>query len=345
MVTRAFLVRLPSPLFMILVATIALIHGTSTTVTVAASPAQVHDGSPFPDSSSITLCFVGDIMLDRGVRVAIRRWGVGALFVDAAPIFRSADATIGNLECPATSHRSPLQKKYIFRAEPAWLAAVREAGVTHLSVANNHSNDQGREGVMSTVREMEKHGLQVLGYGRDQAEARKPVIIQKDGFLIGIFASVLVPLENWMYRDSLPGHSQARPEQLARDIQEWKVQHPAGRAIVFLHWGVEGRSSPEPSMTVAAHALIQAGADAVLGHHPHVVSPVEIYRGFPIVYSLGNFVFDRYHAPYNTSVIAELVFRRTGPPSLVMHPCEVTRAGPRLIKRTSTREAEKQLLH
>jgi poly-gamma-glutamate capsule biosynthesis protein CapA/YwtB (metallophosphatase superfamily) len=244
------------------------------------------------DGRGLTVCFTGDLLLDRGVRIEIRRSGVDSIFTRIAPVLRRADFAVANLECPATDERRPLNKKYIFRAEPQWLAAVRRAGITHVSLANNHSNDQGREGIIATANHAAAHGLGVVGYGATQREARMPALLVKGRDSVAIFASVQVPLENWMYRDDQPGPSQATADELCADISAWKRVHPGCVAIAFLHWGWEYHPVPSDQQREDARALIRAGADAVIGHHPHVVQTIERIDGRPVFYSLGNFVFD-----------------------------------------------------
>ena len=130
-----------------------------------------------PDDTT-TIVLTGDILLDRGVRQTIERHGVGHLFSDGIDsVFQSAQVVVGNLECPATKIKSPVFKRFIFRGEPEWLDTLRQHGITHLNLANNHSIDQGREGLMDTRRNILAAGMVPIGAGANMQEASEPVLL------------------------------------------------------------------------------------------------------------------------------------------------------------------------
>jgi poly-gamma-glutamate capsule biosynthesis protein CapA/YwtB (metallophosphatase superfamily) len=281
-----------------------------------------------PPETPLSVCVTGDLLLDRGVRTQIRIIGADALLNDVSPLFADADAVIANLECPVTAVRAPLEKRYVFRAEPAWLCALRADGLTHVVLANNHTNDQGRDGLIATAAHARAAGLTPIGYGCIQDSACAPVLIMRGAQRLAVFASVPVPLENWMYADTLPGPCQATAEQLAERIRAWRRAHPADGILAVLHWGREYRETPEPEQIVAAHALIDAGADALVGHHPHVVQRVELYRGRPILYSVGNFVFDQRAPLASRAMLARLTLRSGGGIDASLAPLAIRRCVP-----------------
>lgn len=128
------------------------------------------------DSVSVTI--TGDILLDRGVRKVIEQKGTDAVFspfVDS--VFQSSDIVIGNLECPATKIKEPSFKQFIFRAEPEWLFTLKQHGITHLNLANNHSVDQGRAGLVDTRENVVSAGMIPIGAGRTMEEAARPVLL------------------------------------------------------------------------------------------------------------------------------------------------------------------------
>ena len=130
---------------------------------------------PSPNTSVTTIVVTGDILLDRGVRKVIEKHGVDHLFSDGIDsVFRSAQVVVGNLECPATKIQSPVQKLFIFRGEPEWLRTLRQHGITHLNLANNHAIDQGREGLIDTRRNIEEAGIVPIGAGQNMHEAAQP---------------------------------------------------------------------------------------------------------------------------------------------------------------------------
>jgi poly-gamma-glutamate capsule biosynthesis protein CapA/YwtB (metallophosphatase superfamily) len=242
--------------------------------------------------TDLSIVFGGDVMLDRGIRAKINVHGPGYFFDDLKAEFQDSDFVVVNLECPATAIKAPLTKKYIFRAEPALLPELRKAGITHCILANNHSYDQGRDGLISTAENLQKAGIVPVGYGPTQQLACAPVILRKDNSRVAIFSSVTLALESWMYLEDTPGMCQATIEDLAKSISAYKAAHKGDYVIVTLHWGIEYQLIPTPLQRDQAKALVEAGADAIIGHHPHVVQRYERIDGKPVFYSIGNLIFD-----------------------------------------------------
>ena len=259
-------------------------------------------------SGSLKICFVGDLLLDRGVRNQINKRGVAALFNKVKPLFVKADAVVANLECPVTKVLSPVNKKYIFRAEPEWLKEVKNCGITHLVMANNHTYDQGRNGIKETYTNLIENNLIPIGYGTNQNDACKPILIEKEGIKVAIFSSVLLTLENWAYLPDSVGICQATIEDLKSKIREFKTINNDYKVIVFLHWGAEFQETPLPEQRQQAEELIDAGADGIIGCHPHVIQPKQVYKGKPIFYSIGNFVFDQKYEAATKGLMVELTF-------------------------------------
>ncbi len=257
----------------------------------------------------LTLVFTGDVLLDRGVRPHAEREGVVALFAGVDSVFRQADAVVINMECPLTDTISPVNKHYIFRADTRWAKDLRKAGVTHAALANNHTNDQGRQGLRSTYHHLKQADIEPLGYGFSREERMKPIIIRKGGIEIALFNSVTVPLENWYDLDERPGICQASASVLANAIRAYHAVHPSAKIIVVLHWGIEFQTIPSIQQRKDAQILISAGADAIVGHHPHVVQPLRYINGKPVFYSLGNFVFDQTPPIANQATMAQLVIQ------------------------------------
>jgi poly-gamma-glutamate capsule biosynthesis protein CapA/YwtB (metallophosphatase superfamily) len=290
-----------------------------------------------PDST-VSIVFAGDLLLDRGVRKRIDKRGADHLFDGVRELFAMSDFVVANLECPVTDERAPLKKKYVFRADPSWLPALKRAGITHLSLANNHSNDQGRAGVERTAELLAASGITPVGFGKTQADAEKPVLLREGSVLVAFFASVQIPLENWMYREDKPGPAQLSIERLAANISDWKRRNPNGRAVAYLHWGWERHTIPHEQQRLDARELIEAGADVVIGHHPHVVQSIEFHGGKPIFYSVGNFVFDQTSRKECSAIVVQLIFDSAGLDRLLIHPLFIDRCVPRRM--TSEEESE-----
>jgi len=244
-------------------------------------------------ADTLRVVFTGDVMLDRGVRMQIEHRGIGSLFSPSVDsLFSCADRVVGNLECPATTIVSPNFKRFIFRAEPSWLNALREHGFTHLNLANNHSIDQGREGLLSTIDNIKSAGMVPFGAGRNLAEATKPTLLAEQPRKVYLLSSLQMGLENMAFLPQKASVSQYTIDSLITEVQRLKQQEADAVIIVSLHWGGEHTLRPVPLQIEQAHMLIDAGADALICHHTHTMQTVETYEGKPIYYSIGNFIFD-----------------------------------------------------
>ena len=243
--------------------------------------------------SSFVITLTGDILLDRGVRQVVEQKGIDQLFsagIDS--VFQTSDAVVGNLECPATKIHAPVFKRYIFRGEPEWLSALKRHGVTHLNLANNHSIDQGRKGLVDTKENIIKAGMIPIGAGQDQEEAATPVLLTDSPRRVWLLASLQMALENFAYLPDQPSVSQQPIDALCQRIAQLKQADPLCYIIVSLHWGWENHLEVVPRQRYEARLLIDAGADCLVCHHTHTRQPMETYRGKPIFYGLGNFIFD-----------------------------------------------------
>lgn len=243
--------------------------------------------------SSLVITLTGDILLDRGVRQVIDRQGIDQLFSpDIDSVLQSSDVVVGNLECPATKIKAPVFKQYIFRAEPEWLTDLKRHGITHLNLANNHSIDQGREGLLDTYQNILKAGIVPFGAGRNMQEATKPVLLSETPRRVWLVASLQLALENFAHLPYKPCVSQQSIDSLCQQIAQLRRNDSECYIIVSLHWGWENHVEVVPRQRYDAHRLIDAGADCLVCHHTHTKQPMEWYREKPIYYGLGNFIFD-----------------------------------------------------
>jgi len=259
---------------------------------------------------SLELVLTGDLLLDRGVRPWAERRGVEWLLDSVSPLFKKADAAIVNLECPITDKVTPQPKQYVFRADVRWADDLHKAGITHASMANNHSMDQGYQGVQSTYESLTKADITPLGCGKTRQERITPSVITKGNVNVAIFSSVLFPIESWVPNpEGKYSPCQADVTTLCSAIREYKQQHPKHKAIVYLHWGVEYQEIPTQPQRMQTAQLISAGADAIVGHHPHVVQKMGRIDGKPVFYSLGHLVFDSTRPQGNRGQIARLVVK------------------------------------
>ena len=245
-----------------------------------------------PADQPIKLVFVGDIMLSRTIgkiMAAKNDWTYP--FLQIADVLRSADLTIGNLEGPISNKGTKLGSIYSFRADPRALVGLSFAGIDVLSLANNHIWDYGPKAFIDTLNLLRSADISYVGAGLNYNEAYRPTIKEVRGTRIAFLAYTnLVP----------PGITQAAPQptvaflnlkQIISDVRRAKAL--ADLVIVSFHWGNEYETKHNQNQEALAHAVIDAGADLVIGHHPHVAQEIEEYHGGYIAYSLGNFVFDQ----------------------------------------------------
>ena len=245
-------------------------------------------------ADTLKIVLTGDILLDRGVRREINKHGVNHLFSDGVDsIFRSAQVVVGNLECPATKIEKPVQKLFIFRGEPEWLQALKQHGITHLNLANNHSIDQGREGLMDTKRNISEAGMMPIGAGANMDEASQPVLLASSPRNVWLVPSLRLALENYAYLTDKPCVSQEPMDSLLNRVHRLRKADSTAVIIVSLHWGGEHTLQPVSRQRWDAHQLIRAGADVLICHHTHTLQTIEEYRGKMIYYSVGNFIFDQ----------------------------------------------------
>lgn len=280
-----------------------------------------------PSAAGVRFCAVGDVLLDREPRRIIEESGIQAPLSAVAGIIQGHDLAFCNLECPASVSGSPLPKKYSFHAQPAFLEALRLAGFNLVSMANNHSIDWGRDALLETRDNIIKHGMIPLGAGRNQKEAQQPVIVKKGGLSFAFLANEDMLLEGIVNLPDRPAAAAASIEEMVENIR--RVRGSVDFVVVSEHWGVEFQEEPTWNQVDKAHRLIDAGADLVLGHHPHVLQSIELYRGKYIVYSLGNFLFDQKQESRSQSMVFDCEFDGSGIHNAGLRPVYVQRYRPR----------------
>lgn len=240
-------------------------------------------------AQKVTFVAVGDICLARGVEQRMHEKGPGYPFA-AMGLVKQADIVFGNLECCLATAGKAVPKKYNFRGRPENVRALKQAGFTVVSLANNHSLDFGKEALSETLVNVRNSGIVPVGAGMSirSAHALRIVTVRglRVGFLayLGLFPSV-VPLTA-----DTPAVAMAELDAVTRDVKA--ARNTVDVLIVSMHAGKEYTFTHAARQEAIAHAAVDAGADMVIGHHPHVVQDSEVYRGKPIFYSLGNFIFD-----------------------------------------------------
>lgn len=284
------------------------------------------------EEDTLTIAFTGDILLDRGVRKCIEKNGTDAIFsASIDSFFRTCKLVVGNLECPATKIQQRVYKRFMFRAEPEWLQTLKKHGITHLNLANNHSIDQGREGLLDTKRNIEQAGMVAVGAGRNMQEAAAPVLLAEQPRRVYLLVSQRLPLENFAYLPDRPCVSQESMDSLCARIRWLKEQEPDCYVIVNVHWGWEHHMEPTLKQRQEAHRMVCAGADLIIGHHTHTLQTVETWQGTPIYYSLGNFIFDLDN-PINTRTCVVKVLMTKDSVTINALPVEIRQCVPYVLR-------------
>ena len=242
------------------------------------------------DTRPVTIAITGDLMLARSVGQRLLATSDTFPFTHTADFLRGFDLTVGNLECVVSTLGAPQPKQYTFEAPIKSFERLVAAGFDIVSLANNHSGDYGKAAFSDMLGKLPGYGLTPLGGGMNRAAAHTPVIRKVHGTTLGFLAYCEIQPQNFAATDTSPGHAWLEEASMRADIQAARPQ--ADFLIVFQHWGVEYETVETSHQQALARAAIDAGADLVVGAHPHVIQPHEIYQGKPIIYSLGNFVFD-----------------------------------------------------
>lgn len=269
---------------------------------------------------------VGDIMLGGTGTPEFQRFGYDYPFEKTRVLLKQSHIVFGNLEGPLThADHAPVAKKYLYRSPPEKVApALLNAGFNVVSLANNHTMDQGVEGLKHTLDALDLVGIKHTGAGMNLAEARKPAILESKGTRVAFLAYTLTfPEEFWATPDR-PGSPFGHEAHVRADIAAAKSQ--ADIVLVSFHWGQEGKTELRDYQKSLGRAAIDAGAAAVIGHHPHVLQGVERYKNGVILYSLGNFAFGTYGPEAFRSAIATLTFRNKKLAEVQLHPLNVRNA-------------------
>ena len=255
-------------------------------------------------SQQVTISFLGDCTIGCDTRWTmfdqyVERCGYAYFFSGVKNMLAADDYTVANLETTIIDSGTPLEKKFRFRGKPDYLNILKEGGVECVTTANNHSWDYGDSGYAETGRNLDKYGIGSFGYDK---------ILTKD--IKGL-------------RFVFIGQSFSLQENVLSLIKS--IRDSVDFIIVVIHWGQESRYRPDRVQKNMGRALINAGADLVVGHHPHVLQPVEKYRGHYIAYSLGNFVFGGNINPREKKTeILQVFFLKNQLPAIKIIPCRIS---------------------
>lgn len=279
--------------------------------------------------AEVQLAFVGDIMLALRVAGLIQEQGTDYPWRQVAPVLQKADLAVGNLECAVGTTGRPEQgKEYTFRAPPVALEGLARAGIDLVGVANNHALDYGRDCFLETLDNLKRVKVGYVGGGHNLEEAARPYIAELKGIKVGVLGVCLHLPGGWGATDKVSGlfsgFDTARLLKAIRDLDsqvDWTV--------VFVHWGKERADYPEKWHQTLAQRILEAGADLIIGHHPHVWQGIDRRDRSLVAYSLGNFVFTirpEFPQQQQTGILL-VTLTRDRIQEVRVVPCHIPRAG------------------
>ena len=278
------------------------------------------------------LSFAGDMLFTENTLSRYHQQGISSMFSEELlSAMTDADLFMVNEEFPfSTRGEAAEDKQFTFRVDPSYVRIFQEIGVDVATVANNHALDFGVNAFTDSLDTLDQAGIARVGGGRTLSEAKAPVIRTVGDSTVGILgASRVIPVSSWAAGNARPGMFTAYDQApLLNEISDLSSQ--CDYTVVYLHWGIEKDEYPQEYQRKLAYACIDAGADLVVGSHPHVLQGFETYKGKLIAYSLGNFLFSN---STNPTVLLQVHIKEDGTLAASLIPC--TRVNGQIQKNTA----------
>jgi hypothetical protein len=301
-------------------------EGPAASASGKSSPSAPKRSNPGP-KSRIVIHGTGDVSLDPTYIPAFTTNGYEIAWTGLGGLFERDDLTIINHECPSTDIVDPFPKVFVFRCDPAALVVAKRFGVDVANLANNHGFDHGPEALMDSMRNMKRAGIVPVGAGPNARQADAPRYVEAGGWRLAVIGAgeVLDPIDQVAVGDE-PGTAVGQGfERALRAIR--LAERKADLVVVTIHWGHELDIVPRSYQVDEAHRMIDAGADVIFGHHAHRLQQMDTYRGRPIFYGLGNFVWPNFSVEGSTTAVARVVVTPAGRISGRLLPAFITSPG------------------
>lgn len=295
----------------------------------------------FKPQKLIHVTATGEIILARGVAERIEKYDdVLYPFVKIKEELKKADLTISTLEAPMSSDCHYCDSCMVFCGKPEYLLGLSDSGIDLVSMAANHIKDYGIAGITETINLLEQRQIGHVGAGENLGTARKPWIVEIKGQKFGFLGYNEVVPTTYAATEDSSGSNWAEVDQMKEDIQALKKE--VDIVVLMMHWGIEYTNEPSDRQKELAYAGIDAGADLIIGDHPHWVQGVEFYQSKFIIYGIGNFVFDQmWSEETRQGTILDLIYEGTKLVSIKFQPTIIEDyAQPRL----ATEEEKKVIL-
>jgi poly-gamma-glutamate synthesis protein (capsule biosynthesis protein) len=281
---------------------------TSTTTTTTTSTTT----TTLPAKGSLLIQGTGDVAVDPDYIPALAREGYDHAWSGLNGLFLADDLTVINLECVPSDIGTPLDKAFVFRCPTEALPSIKDNGIDVANLANNHTQDYGTEAMLDGRQQLQDVGISPVGVGVDTFEAAEPALYEINGWTVAVIGfGGVAPSASWYATVDSPGMrsgddipSMVRAVEAAAELAEI--------VVVSVHWGFELDTNPRAEDVEAAHAMIDAGADIIFGHHQHRLQPMEYIEGKPVFWGLGNFIWPHNSIASATTAVARAVINPDG---------------------------------
>jgi poly-gamma-glutamate synthesis protein (capsule biosynthesis protein) len=311
----------------LVVLAVALVGGAPAAAAAKSGRSDFHDPTG-GGTGTVRLMAVGDVMLAQSIGRRIKSNGLLAPWTKVKPYFDQADLVVANLECVISDRGTPWAKTFTFRAPTIAAQSLAAAGIDAVTDANNHAVDYGFDSFGDTLHYLDAAGVGHFGGGSNQAAARAPLIITRNGLRIAFLGYVLpfsgkpaFNTKQWAADAGSPGLAIGYPDVVAADVTAAK--QVADIVVVMVHGGIEYSFRPNAAQKRFDLAAFNAGAALVIGAHPHVLQGYVYQNHQAIAYSEGNFVFDRFTGDENDTAILDVTLSADGVDSLRWIPIEI----------------------
>lgn len=315
-------------------------HGQTAETSVVSVPtatATAIAGAGAPAASTASVIFGGDVCMGRSIGQEILKNPEFNPFESVAELLASADVRFANLESQLSDQKGETQsptQKLVFTGPPGGARALQLGKVEVVSLANNHMWDYGQRAFLETLENLERAGVKYAGAGRNREQAYSPAWVEVNGFKLGILAFTDIWNQGALKFHAAKDHvAEASREAVTSAVKAAKTTGNGAPVVVSYHGGEEYVSVPLQRAVDLHHMAIDAGADAVIGHHPHLSQGIEVYKGKPIFYSIGNFLMrtHREHLATEIGFLARIVFSTTENPKTWVCPFRIAGIIPKAI--------------
>lgn len=273
-----------------------------------------------PLVEDFTMLFTGDVMIQRCTGIYDNQGINGVISDYIEEEMNAADMTMINNEFPfSTRGTQHPDKQFTFRVDPKYVSMLQDMGVDVASLANNHALDYQTDALLDSFTTLENGGIPYVGAGETKERAEEAVFVEASGRKVGVLsASRVIPVIEWNIENRQPGlFCTYDSTRLVERIKEVKEQ--SDYVVVFVHWGIERVAYPEEYQHNLAKQYIDAGADLVVGNHSHVPQGIEYYNGVPIIYCMGNFIFNE---DMTDTYVTKVTWNAEGKTSLQVIPVD-----------------------